>query len=274
MMTKEMKIAFIGAGNMGGALIGGLIASGYLSEFILASCPDKNYLLPLQQSYQISVSQSNLDTVAHGDILVLAIKPQILPSVMAEIASMIVQRRPLIISIVAGIEVDTIQSFCGHEKLAIVRAMPNTPALVGASATALYADSGVSEQQKQIAENIFKAIGVTAWLTEEQQMLAVTALFGSGPAYFFLLMQALEKTAVELNVPPDVIHQLLPQTALGAARMVMAQSISIETLLRQVMSPGGGTEKAIHSLEEDQFSVLINKAVKAAEIRYRDLMGK
>jgi pyrroline-5-carboxylate reductase len=267
----DLTISFIGAGYMGGALIGGLIAAGQKPSHLWASCPDQAYLNPLHDRYGIHITNNNLECVSHADVLILAVKPQIIQQVIAEIASITTERKPLIISIAAGVEINTLQQSFQTE-LAIIRAMPNTPALIRSGATALYANHLASTQHKQLAEHIFAAVGTTVWLEEEQQLLAVAALSGSGPAYFFLLLECLQETAAHLGLPENIATQLITQTALGSARMAAESDVDFHGLLKQVVSKGGGTEKALSVLEKEGFREAILHALTEAKLRYIELM--
>ncbi len=263
-------IAFIGAGHMGGALIGGLIASGHQPSHIWASCPSNLHLNPLQENYGIHITHDNVACVSQAEVLILAVTPQKIPRVLTEISAQVQQTRPLIISIAAGIEEQTLEKALGGQ-FAIIRAMPNTPALIRYGATALYANAAVSVQHKLLAELIFNAVGTCVWLNQEHEMFTATALSGSGPAYFFLLMQALEEIAVQLGLPPSITNPLLLQTAVGSAKMAMICQQDAAVLAKQAASPGGGTEQALKVLEEMNFRQIVGKAVAAAKKRYEEL---
>lgn len=267
----DLTISFIGAGNMGGALISGLIASGQKPSHIWASCPSDDYLIPLHQRFGIHVTKDNTACTAQANVLILAVKPQIIREIVAQIAPVAIQNKPLIISIAAGVEISTLQQNLGAD-FPIVRAMPNTPALIRSGATALYASPSVSAQQKQLAENIFNAVGSAVWLEKEEQMLSVAALSGSGPAYFFLLLQALQEAASAIDLPQEIATKLILQTALGSASMAIESEFSVSTLLKQVISPAGGTEKALNTLEQNGFSQSVIQAVTEAKKRYIELM--
>lgn len=270
MQTKNQVIAFIGAGHMGGALIGGLIASGHKPAHIWASCPSNLHLKPLQENYGIYTTHDNVECASHAEVLILAVTPQKIPRVLAEISAQVTQTKPLIISIAAGVEAETLQKALGGQ-LEIIRAMPNTPALIRYGATALYANAAVSAKHKLLAEVIFNAVGTCVWLDHEQEMFTATALSGSGPAYFFLLIQALEEVAAQLGLPAAIANPLLLQTAVGSAHMAMACQQNAAALAKQAASPGGGTEQALKVLEDLGFREIIGKAVTAAKKRYEEL---
>ena len=208
-----------------------------------------------------------LAMAAVADVVVLAVKPQVLKPVATALAEAVQKRRPLIISIAAGVRTPAIARWLGGE-VALVRAMPNTPALVASGATALYATAAVSPAQRALAESILRAVGLTLWLEDEAQMDAVTALSGSGPAYFFLVMEALEEAAVNgLELPRDIARLLTLQTAFGAAKMALESAEDMATLRARVTSPGGTTERAVEVLENGRLRALFAAALAAARQR-------
>lgn len=263
-------ISFIGAGNMATSLINGLITDGFDAKQIWASNLLQEKLHELKQQFKIHVSENNIDAAKHGDVIVLSVKPQLLKEVCLELAETIQKNKPLIISIAAGVREEDIARWLGG-KIAIVRCMPNTPALINCGATALYANAWVNTEQKNLAESILRAVGITVWLEEEKLLDTVTAVSGSGPAYFFLLIEAMEKAAQNLGLPPKAAHLLITQTALGAARMVMESNQTPSDLRKQVTSPGGTTESAITYLEKHDMVTLLENAVRAAEQRADEL---
>ncbi|MDH3889412.1 MAG: pyrroline-5-carboxylate reductase, partial [Gammaproteobacteria bacterium] len=194
---NNTTLTFIGGGNMAASLIGGLIADGWDPARIRVADNSPGRLQQLSQQFPISTSTDNCDAADQTDIIVLAVKPQVMKSVALELASLVARQQPLVISIAAGIPAGALGNWLG-KSTAIVRTMPNTPAMVQSGATALYANERVSEEQRSIAESILRAVGVAIWVEDEAQMDAVTALSGSGPAYFFLFMEALQTAGVEL----------------------------------------------------------------------------
>lgn len=264
------KIAFIGGGNMAHSLIGGLINNGYAPELLLASDPDAEKLASLRSRYGIHVSESNHDVIANADIVILAVKPQTFSIVSKEISADLQRLNPLILSIVTGVRIHHIEARLG-KPLAIVRCMPNTPALLQAGATALFANSQASDLQQNLAESIMRSVGITVWLKNEKDMDTVTALSGSGPAYFFFIMEALEKAAISHGLPQETVHLLTMQTALGASRMVLESSESLSSLRERVTSPGGTTEQAIKVFETHHLSEILGKALTAAKERAVEL---
>ena len=267
---KNITIGFIGGGNMARSLIGGLIADGFAAAQIYVSDPDTQQLATLGARFRVHSATDNLSTVQAADVLVLAVKPQILHTVATEMAGAVQAQRPLIISITAGVREPDLQRWLGGG-LAIVRAMPNTPALVQSGATALYANAQVTIEQRSRAESILRAVGMTLWLKDESRMDAVTALSGSGPAYFFLIMEALEAVGVRLGLDAADARLLTLQTAFGAAKMALESQEDAGVLRARVTSKGGTTEQALKVLEAGGLAALLDKAVTAACERSREL---
>lgn len=265
-------IGFVGGGNMARSLIGGLLADGIAPDRIWASDPDPERLDTLRSAFQVNATHDNADVVDAAEVVVLAVKPQIVRQVAQSLGPLIQAKRPLVISIAAGIREADLRRWLG-EKVALVRSMPNTPALVQSGATALYANPYVSDGQRELAESILRAVGVTVWLDNEAHMDVVTALSGSGPAYFFLIMEALETAAVELGLAPDTARLLTLQTAFGAAKMALESEEQVDDLRQRVTSPGGTTEQAVRVLEQGGIRALFGQALKAAHQRSCELAG-
>ncbi len=266
---KTTKIGFIGGGNMAASLVNGLIASGHEAKQLWVSDVNADTLAGLSKTLKVNVTADNHDVVAGVDVLVLAVKPQILAQVAKDIAASL---RPdqFIISIAAGISQAALGKWLGSDK-SVVRCMPNTPALVLTGATALHANAKVSPEQRDLAENILRAVGITLWVTDESDLDAVTAVSGSGPAYYFLLMEAMEKAALELGLDEATARLLVQQTALGAAKIALESSESPTELRRRVTSPGGTTQQAIETFEQGGFTELVGKAIHAARNRSIEL---
>lgn len=263
-------IAMIGAGNMGSSLIGGLINTGHPCDRLWATDPSEEKLQQLQQAFQIHTTPDNIQAAQAADILVFAVKPQLFAQVAKALAAAVQSHKPLVISIAAGIRIHNIQEWLGGN-LAIVRAMPNTPALIGCGASALFANNYVNDEQRNLAESILRAVGVAVWLPDEKLMDTVTALSGSGPAYFFLMMEALQEAAEQQGLATDTARLLTLQTALGAARMAIESGKALDELRRNVTSPGGTTEKALSVLEENNVRDIFKKAIQAAKSRSEEL---
>ena len=267
---KQQVLGFIGAGNMAASLIGGLVADGYPADNIWVSDISGAALNALHERYGVHVTEHNSIVAEHAQILVLAVKPQILRQVSVEVASIVQLRKPLVISIAAGIRSDDIDRWLG-ENMPIVRCMPNTPAMVRSGATGLFANNSVSASQRSQAEAVLRAAGLTVWVEQESLLDAVTALSGSGPAYFFLLMEAMEDAGVELGLERTTARLLAQQTALGAGRMALEADEPPSELRRKVTSPGGTTEQAIRTFEEGDLRSLVTKAMAAAANRAAEL---
>ena len=267
---KDCKITFIGGGNMARSLIGGLVENGFNPKHIHVSDPDPLCLKTLTDKYPIHTYSTNLAAAQDCDILILAVKPQQLQAVVKQLAPEW-QADKLLISIAAGIQLNDIARWLEQDEVAIVRAMPNTPALVQAGATALYANTFVTTQQHELAESILRAVGLALWVEEEAQMDTVTALSGSGPAYFFLVMEAMEFAATEMGLDTETARLLCLQTAFGAAKMALESNETTTTLRERVTSPGGTTERALHELEDGGLRGLFENALVSAALRSREL---
>jgi len=267
---KKNRLAFIGAGNMARSLIGGLVADGWDPACISVSDPDPDQLTGITRLFGTVSAPDNVTAVTNSEIVVLAVKPQVMHRVAQELATVVQARQPLVISIAAGIRSSNLQRWLGGD-CALVRCMPNTPALVQSGATAMFATSAVSEDQKALAENIMRAVGLVLWLDEESKMDAVTALSGSGPAYFFLVIEALQEAGESLGLDQETARLLALQTAFGAAKMALESSDDPAVLRQRVTSPGGTTEKALMVLEQGGLRTLFNDALKAASDRSREL---
>lgn len=263
---NTQKIGFIGGGNMATCLISGLIASGHPAAYIWVSDINPDLLASLAANLNVNTTADNNVVLAAVDVAVLAVKPQVLKTVASAAAALIQKKNLLIVSIAAGISQKSLSQWLG-DSTAIVRCMPNTPALVLTGATALHANQQVSEEQRDLAESILRSVGITLWVENESELDAVTAVSGSGPAYYFLLMEAMEKTAVELGLTENTARLLVQQTALGAAKIALESSESPEQLRKRVTSPGGTTQRAIETFEQGGFTDLVARALHAARDR-------
>ncbi|MCQ8118112.1 pyrroline-5-carboxylate reductase [Methylomonas rosea] len=263
---KTKTIGFIGGGNMATSLISGLIASGHSPQQIWVSDTAPATLQAHADQLHVNTTASNETVINEVEVVVLAVKPQILRDVALQIAPCLKQKNVLVVSIAAGISQQSLSKWLGSE-VAIVRCMPNTPALVQTGATALHANANVDDEQKDLAENILRAVGLALWVNDENQLDAVTAVSGSGPAYFFLLMEAMEKAALELGLDERSARLLIQQTALGAAKIALESSESPAQLRARVTSPGGTTQQAIETFVQNGFVELVAKALHAAKDR-------
>lgn len=265
------SIAFIGGGNMASSLIGGLISSSEQSTNILVAEPDAEQRQQLMQQFDIQATEENTDTLS-ADVVVLAVKPQLLQMVCRALSEALKKsnKQPLFISIAAGVRSDDINRWLGGNQ-AIVRCMPNTPALLQTGATGLYANPQVNTSQKTLAEKILQAVGITLWVNKEEELDAVTAVSGSGPAYFFLLMEAMQQAGIKLGLEPETAEKLVLQTALGAALMADNSDVDVATLRARVTSKGGTTEQAIKSFQNAHFEKLVEDALIAGNDRSQSL---
>ncbi len=267
---EKLNISFIGAGNMACSLIGGLLADGKTPANIHIADTNQEQLSALQQRFAVTVCQSNRAATDAADILVLAVKPQGLKQVAEEIRDSVQSKQPLVISIAAGVQEKDINRWLGNN-IAIVRTMPNTPSLIQTGASGLYANDKVTEDQRNIAETIMRAVGVAVWVENEQQMDAVTAISGSGPAYYFLFMEAMQAAGQELGLNAETARLLTLQTAFGATKMALESNEECATLRQRVTSPGGTTEQALNTFEQGELRKLIKQAVAAAAKRSQEL---
>jgi pyrroline-5-carboxylate reductase len=270
---NDAYLTFIGGGNMAGSLVGGLISDGWDPARIRVADADPEARERMAARHQVTTTPDNAAAIGDANVVVLAVKPQILRAVAGELSAAVAQQRPLVISIAAGIREATLRDWLGKDT-AIVRAMPNTPALVQSGATALYANTVVTDEQRSLAESILRAVGLAIWIEDEDQMDAVTALSGSGPAYFFLFMEAMQTAGTELGLPAETARLLALQTAFGAARMALESPEDAATLRRHVTSPGGTTEAAINILQEGGLEDLVRRALQGAARRSKELAGE
>jgi pyrroline-5-carboxylate reductase len=269
----DSRLAFIGGGNMARSLVGGLIADGWDPGRIRVADPDPQQTDRLAQRFSVTTTQDNHTALEQADAVVLAVKPQAIKAVVDELAATIAAQRPLVISIAAGIRATALRGWLGKDT-AIVRTMPNTPALVQSGATALFANPAVSEEQRNLAESVLRAVGLTLWVDDEDLMDAVTALSGSGPAYFFLFMEALQDAGTDLGLPVETARLLTLQTAFGAAKMALESTEDAATLRQRVTSPGGTTERALDYLRQHGFEETVLGALRAAAERSRALAAE
>ena len=269
-MQNTPRISFIGAGNMAQAILKGLLAAGYPQDKITASGRTQSKMDALAATTGIHTSTDNLALCQQADVIVLGVKPQMMGGLVKSIAPAIDPSTQLVISVAAGILVSSIETWLG-QPAAIVRCMPNTPSLVGLGAAGLYATTAVTDQQKATTSHIMQAVGMAVWVDQEDQIDAVTAVSGSGPAYYFLMMEAMIQGAEKLGLSTDIAQQLVLQTAAGAAKMAQ-QSSQIPAQLRQaVTSPKGTTEQAINTFNDGGFNNLCDAAMAAAHHRSQEL---
>lgn len=272
-MNNIRRLAFIGGGNMAAALIGGLTKRGLASERVVVADPSRDQLDRLVRDYGVKTAPDNVSAVNGAEVVILAVKPQLLRGVALNLAPHLAETPPLLISIAAGIPHAALARWFGP-KIPVVRTMPNRPALNGFGATGLFAPPGVGAANRALAETIMAAVSATVWVEHESQMDTVTALSGSGPAYFFLFMEALEAAAHERGLPNDIAHQLTLETAFGAAQMARQSTDSLATLREQVTSKGGTTAAALEVLNAAGLRAIVAHAVAAADRRSAELAAE
>jgi pyrroline-5-carboxylate reductase len=272
-LLDDLRIAFIGGGNMARSLVGGLVDKGCKPGRITVSEPDAGQRAAIAKRMPVRMSADGAAAVRDADVVVFAVKPQVMQSAAKAVAEAAQAKRPLIVSVAAGIATGDLDRWLGGGQ-AIVRVMPNTPALLGAGAAGLYATSRVSAEQRATAQALMEAVGQAHWIEDESLMDAVTALSGSGPAYFFLLMECMETAALELGLPAGTARALILQTAYGAARMAQESGEAPATLRKQVTSPNGTTAAALGVFEDSKFAALVQKALTAARDRGRQLSAE
>jgi pyrroline-5-carboxylate reductase len=264
------QIAFIGGGNMATAIIGGLIRQGDVrANAIRVSDPGEQQRQNLTDTFGVQCFADNLEAVQDASVVILAVKPQMMKTVLEPLRSTLESRQPLIISIAAGITLANLEKWSGCRTL--VRCMPNTPALMGLGATGMIASEAVDIDQRSRADHLLQATGITVWLKSEQEIDAVTALSGSGPAYFFLLIESMTEAGVKLGLSEETSRKLATQTALGAGQMAAASDVAAAELRRRVTSPGGTTERAIFTFEGAHLRDIVKAAMQAANDRAAEL---
>jgi pyrroline-5-carboxylate reductase len=269
-LTHHTRIAFIGGGNMARSLIGGLIRAGTFRTALTVGEPGAELASALADDFGVAAGPDNAVAVDGAAAWVLAVKPQVMKAVCEPLRGLAQSNQPLVISIAAGIRAEQIERWLGGD-VAVVRCMPNTPALIGAGAIGLYSNARVGAEQHLLAERILSSAGVTAWIDDEALMDTVTALSGSGPAYFFLLVEALENAAVAQGLPRATARALAVQTCLGAGRMLSEDGAAPAELRQRVTSAGGTTQAALDSFAASGFAAIVARAVAAATARGREM---
>jgi pyrroline-5-carboxylate reductase len=265
----EQTIGFIGGGNMARGLIGGLIARGVLPQRIMVAEPIDSQRAALAATWSVQLTDDNLAVVQSVDVLVLAVKPQQLRAVATQMAAALAAKRSLVISVAAGVRAADLLRWLGDVPL--IRCMPNVPALLGCGITGLYATPTVDAAGKELAAKILSAVGATVWIDRETDMDAVTALSGSGPAYFFLLIEMLAAAGEKLGLPPEIAQRLAAETAYGAGMMAHNATEPPAVLRERVTSRGGTTAAALQYLESHDVRAIFDAAIAAAAHRSAEL---
>ena len=272
-MIDIRRLAFVGGGNMAAALVGGLTKRGLPGERIVVADPSELQLQRLMRDYGVRSAPDNASAVTGAEVVILAVKPQQMRVVALALSPHLAASKPLVISVAAGIPHAALARWFGAH-IAVVRTMPNRPALNGFGATGLYAPPSVGAANRALAESIMAAVSATVWVEHESQMDTVTALSGSGPAYFFLFMEALEAAAHERGLPNEVAHKLTLETAFGAAQMARQSAESLAALREQVTSKGGTTAAAIEVLDAAGLRAIVAHAIAAADRRSAELAAE
>jgi pyrroline-5-carboxylate reductase len=268
---EHRKIAFIGAGNMSKSIIKGLLEHGYPPTLITASNPSSGKLLQLKEQYGINTTQDNLQALLVAEVIVLAVKPQLMEVVCAELALAKDLNNKLFISIAAGITVERLQQMLGAN-YALIRTMPNTPSALGKGMTGLFATQSISATDKDFAGDLMHQVGEITWLESEPMIDAVIAAAGSSPAYFFAFLEAMQTEAEHQGFDHKTARLLVQQAMLGAAAMVCDNpQLEISELRAQVTSKGGTTAKAVEQLQHGDLDALVAKAMRAAVRRAKEM---
>ena len=272
-MKNIRRLAFVGGGNMAAALISGLTKRGLPAGHITVADPSRTQLDALVRDYGIVAAADNVTAVTDAEVVVLAVKPQQMRTVAHQLAPQLLVTKPLVVSIAAGIPHAALARWFGPQ-VPVVRTMPNRPAFNGFGATGLYAPASVGAAYRALAQTVMAAVSATVWVEHESQMDTVTALSGSGPAYFFLFMEALEAAAHERGLPSDIAHKLTVETAFGAAQMARQSTDPLNILREQVTSKGGTTAAALDVLDAAGLRVIVAHAVAAADRRSAELAAE
>jgi len=271
-MENKTVIGFIGAGNMAYALIKGLLNNGFDANQINISDPNEELLQSRESELEVTTYSDNTSLLSNSDIIFFAVKPQVLSSVCLELKG-VVKSKHLFVSIVAGIRSSDINRWLGGN-FALIRTMPNTPALFQSGVTGLFANEVVDNEQKSLVESILSSVGECFWVNEEKLIDAITAISGSGPAYFFLLMESMKQAGMALGLDEETANSLSIQTAYGASLMANKTGKDSRTLRTEVTSPNGTTQSAIESFQDQNFEGIVANATRAAYDRARELSNE
>jgi len=266
-------LTVLGGGNMGRALIGGMLRRGTRPEHITVGESVEAARNALSADFGVQCTADNAAAVERASIVVVAVKPQVAGAVLTPLQPIFQRSRPLVISIAAGIRLAALETWCGAD-VPVVRAMPNRPALVGAGATGLFAPASVSSAQREVAERVMQAVGEVIWVTAEDDLDVVTALSGSGPAYFFLLAELLTQGAIDLGLEPAAARRLAIATLHGAGQLAHAGDGDLARMRAEVTSKGGTTEAAVKAFEAADLRGIVARALEAATRRGRELAAQ
>lgn len=268
-MENTKKISFIGAGNMSKAIISGMVEKGYAPTNIMASNPSAGKLDALSESLGIRTTQDNQEAIDFADVVMLAVKPQLMASVCKDIK--IQNPNTLFVSIAAGLTLSRLNDFLAPQAK-IVRVMPNTPSAIGLGMSGIYAGQDISTQDVALVEQIMQSVGKTLVVNNEDDINTVIATAGSSPAYFFLIAEVMQQAAVDMGIDKDSARMLVEQAMLGSATLMQKQSeLELSELRSQVTSKGGTTAKAVESLQQDNIDKVFARAMKAAVARAKEM---
>lgn len=267
---SHIELTVLGAGNMGRALMGGLLRHGMRAEQISVGESQEGARATLSRELGITATADNSAAIRKADLIVLAVKPHHARPVLEPLAPRLQERRPLVLSVAAGVRVQALQSWCGPG-VPVIRAMPNRPALVGAGATGLFAPAEVAAPQRAMAAQVMQSVGEVVWVATEDALDVVTALSGSGPAYFFLLAETLAQAGADLGLAPETARRLAIATLHGAGLLAHGGDGDLARMRAEVTSKGGTTEAALRTLQAAGFSEIVARAVEAAVRRSREL---
>ncbi len=275
--NKQHTYAFIGAGNMSGAILGGMVNSGINPDNIIATNRTKEKQQALHQKFGIKTDLDNKSAIEQADVIILGVKPQMMLAMLTDLVEQGIDfSQKLIITVAAGLTINRYTDIIGNVR--IIRCMPNTPSLVGLGVSGLFCgtdqnkySADVIEQDKEITSVMFNAVGKTVWLKQESQIDDIAAVSGSGPAYFFLFMQRMAEKAVQLGFDQDTANQIVLQTALGSAQMAAQSDDSFEQLRVNVTSPGGSTAEAVKVFNEKELASIVSSALDAAVLRAKEM---
>ncbi len=271
MNDVAVNIAFIGCGNMATSLVKGLLQSSYPAEKIWVTARNLARLQTMGAELGINIGENNLAVVAKVNVLILCVKPHQIKAVCAELTSALQVYQPLVISVAAGISMQSLRAWIGAS-IPVFRAMPNIPCAIGAGVTALLADCEASDQQKQSVASLFNRLGLVSFANDERLFNVMTAFSGSGPAYVFLFMEALQQAVINLGMDAQQANQMTKQLVWGAAKMAFSDEQAIADLRKQVTSPGGSTEQAIREFQANGLQDIVAGAIKAACHRVNEIM--
>jgi pyrroline-5-carboxylate reductase len=267
---SHLELTVLGAGNMGRALIGGLLRHGMRPEQIAVGDSHEASRATLSRELGIAATADNAAAISKADVIVLAVKPYQAGTVLTALTAQLRQRQPIVLSVAAGVRIQELQSWCGAG-VPVIRAMPNRPAFAGAGITALFAPAEVADSRRAVAAQIMQSVGEIVWVATEDALDVVTGLSGSGPAYFFLLAEAMLKAGVALGLPEETARRLAIATLHGAGLLAQGSDGDLARLRAEVTSKGGTTEAALRTLQAADFNELISRAVTAATLRSREL---